>query len=209
MLASPALRPRPAGRPARFARPCLEALEARDAPATLTLNVTYGYGKNVTVSGDLTDTSTPGYQLITIQGVVNGQVVTDANGHYSLEATPQYLGSVGARKTDGSSNIATNAVTDMPPVITVLDAIEGAGRMWTIRGTLTYHRPFDTLTVNFGGAPAHINGKTTTASSDGAFTLSVELDGTMNDNGTMWAQAVSVWGLLSERAYETIHQTGT
>jgi len=201
MLACPAER--------RFARPCLEALEDRCSPATLTLNVTYGLGRNVTLSGDLTDTSHPAGQLITIQGMVNGQVVTDAQGHYSLNATPQYLGTVGARKSDGSSNVATNAITDAAPVLNVLKATEGIDHVWTISGTLTYNRPFDSLTVNFGGVPAHIVGQTTTATSDGAFTLSVRLDGTTQDNGTIWAEALSPWNLVSNRLYATIRQTGT
>ncbi len=210
MLACPALRSRPAERrPSRFARPCLEALEDRYAPATLTLNVSYGYGHSVTLSGDLTNTSLPGGQLISIQGVVNGQALTNAQGHYTYSANAPYLGTVAAQKTDGSSNVASNAITDAAPVITVLDAIEGANRMWTIQGTLTYHRPFDTLTVNFGGAPAHISGTRATAGSDGSFSLSVELDGTANDNGEMWARAVSPYGLVSDYVYENIHQTGT
>src|SRR5688572_11615916 len=92
----------------RLARPRLEALEDRYAPAggspaTLTLSVSYGLGRHVTLSGDLTNTSTTANQLITIQGAVNGQVTTDSEGHYSLNATPGFLGMVYARKSDGSS----------------------------------------------------------------------------------------------------------
>lgn len=202
MLATPSLR-------TRFARPSLEALEDRFSPATLSLNVSYGLGRLVTLHGSLTDTSTPGNQLITIQGVVNGQVVTDAAGNYSLGATPNYLGMVSAQKTDGSSNVASAPITDIPPTIRAFDAIEGPGNMWTLTGTLTYHRPFDTLTVHIGGVPVHINGRTTTADSTGAFGVAVQLDGTVNDNGSIWAEALSPWGLVSERAYEYIQQPGT
>src|SRR6478752_6673500 len=105
MLACPSPRTLPAERrPARLARPCLEALEdrfspANSSPANLTLNVSYNMGHSVTLSGDLTGTPLPGAQLITIQGAVNGQVVTDPQGHYSLTANANYLGTVGAQKS--------------------------------------------------------------------------------------------------------------
>lgn len=214
MLASPGLRSRPAERRSpHFALPCLESLEGRLSPtamtATLSLNVSYGLGRNVTLSGDLTATPNPGNQLITIQGMVNGQVVTDAEGRYSLSANANYLGVVSAQKADGSSSVATTAITDAAPIVSVFNAIEGAEGMWSLQGTVSYHRPFEALTVNFGGTAVSINGRTTEASSNGVFTLSVQLNGTVSDNGTIWAEAISPWGLVSSRMYETIHQTGT
>src|SRR5262249_28527452 len=99
MLVSLAPRSRSAARPSpRLARPRLEALEDRYAPATLSLQIDYALGRNVTLSGYLTNTSTPGNQLINIQGMVNGQVVTDSAGHYSLSATASGLGQVFAQK---------------------------------------------------------------------------------------------------------------
>jgi hypothetical protein len=41
------------------------------------------------------------------------------------------------------------------------------------------------------------------------FSLTVQLSGTQNDNGSIWAEAISPWGLPSARAYEFIDQTGT
>lgn len=204
---------RPAKTTGRFARLNLEALEERYAldggAAHLTINVTYGSGHNIVVYGTLSQTSTPGGQLINVQGAANGQVTTDTEGDWSLAAAPAALGAITAQKADGNSNQALINLFDEAPVLTIFDAIEGPGGLWTLQGTLTYHRALDTVQVTIDGAPVSITPTTMWATAQGTFSMVVQLNGNATDNGSVWAEATSPWGLVSNKLFDNIHQTGT
>src|SRR5262245_3274937 len=85
----------------RACRPLgLETLEDRNSPSTLTLSVTYGSGRNVTLSGTLSDHPNPGGQTINFAGKVSGAAVTSA------QASVPGLGDVTVLAADGSSHLA-------------------------------------------------------------------------------------------------------
>src|SRR5947209_18357603 len=91
--------------PRRRARLSLERLESRDTPSTLSLSVSYGFGANVTLSGDLTNAPTPANQTICFSGQASGMAFTDANGHFSATVSASGLGDVYAQMMDGTSNM--------------------------------------------------------------------------------------------------------
>jgi hypothetical protein len=192
----------------RRARLRLEELEGRALPSTVTLAVTYGTGKNITLSGVLSNTATVSGQQIDISGVASGTATTDASGDFSVNLTATGLGDVKAVTHDQSSNAATVTLTDQAPVLTAFQATEGTNHVWTLSGTVTYFRYFASMTINFGGTPVHVQGVTTNADETGHFEVCVQLDGQADDNGLVWAQAVSPWGTTSDKLYDTILQTG-
>jgi hypothetical protein len=193
----------------RFSHPRLEALEDRTAPATLTLNVSYMAGKSLVLSGQLSDTPNPGFRSISISGKVTATTFTNVLGQYNAMVSATGLGDVSVTATDGSSNTVTATLTDQAPVLTSFDAVEGQTHCWTFRGTVTYHRHFNTMTINLGGVPVSIQGKTATADNTGHFEITLMLNGYSSDNGTVWAKAVSPWGLESNMLTDYVHQTGT
>lgn len=176
-------------------------------PPALTINVTYNLGRSVTLSGDLTGAANVAYVPINITGKAIGSTATDATGHYSITLIASGLGQVTATTGDGLAS-ASAELTDEPPVITDFEAIEGQDRVWTFRGTVTYFRYFEELTVFFGGQPITLQNKSTTTDAAGYFELVVILNGEINDNGNAWARAESAFGLLSDYAFDYVHQTG-
>jgi hypothetical protein len=199
----------PASTCARFTRLNLERLETRDAPANLSLSVVYGTGTTVTLSGDLTNTANPANQAIQIVGKASGTTTTDANGHYSITLQATGLGAVGAALANDNRVKATATLTDTAPVITSFVAIEEQNGVWEFRGTITYNRYFDSMTIYFGGQPIDLQNKTTTANSSGSFDVCIQLNGLSSDNGNAAVWAVDPWGLQSNLAMDYIHQTGT
>jgi hypothetical protein len=193
----------------QLARLCLEALEVRYAPATLTLSVTYGKDTNVTFSGDLTGSANPGGQTVYLMGVANGQTTTDANGHFSVTLAATALGTVSASLLDCSTNTPEVTLTDPGPKVDVFQALEGPGNLWEFKGHVEYSRPFCSFTINFGGSPISIMGKSTTTDSIGNFDTFIQLNGTSTDNGTATAFTYDAWGTWSSDAYQVIDQTGT
>jgi hypothetical protein len=194
----------------RYARLRLERLEDRNAPATVTLSVTYNLGRSITLSGDLSGgTPSNAFQTINLGGMVGGTTTTNASGHYEATLIARGLGDVTARWAMGPSNTATFTLTDQAPVITEFVATEGQDHVWTLSGTVQYFRYFDQLTILFGGQPIDISGKSTTADSTGHFSLTVVLNGQSTDNGTASCQAISPWGTKSDLVCDYIFQTGT
>jgi hypothetical protein len=189
----------------RIARLELEQLERRDVPS-LTMNVTYGVGKTIELSGDLTGVPNASNQQVEIYGMAHGTAVTDSNGHYDITLQASNLGQVQA--TDTYSDHASLQLTDPAPVIS-FSAVEGANDVWTFTGTITYNRPFTAMTVYLGGAPVSLQGVTCTANDQGTFGISIQLNGTSSDNGTATAVAIDAWGTSSNTATDYIWQTGT
>lgn len=214
---------RAASSPPRLSsRPSLEPLEYRYAlngPGgiigvigpqlpTLTISVAYGWGRTVTLSGELYGVDRVGGVTIEITGQADGTTTTDSQGNYSITLTADGLGTVYAEAV-GTAAQAMDELWDVPPEITSFVATEGQDRVWTLSGTVTYHRPFNSLPVSFGGVPVSIAGGGTSTDSSGSFSWLVRLNGTASDNGLAWAMATSPWGLESEKSYVNIHQTGT
>jgi hypothetical protein len=198
----------PRTRPPRPIRLGLEVLEARDTPSTLTLGVTYGHSRSITLQGTL-DGPAPAGHTISIMGQASGQVTTDPWGHFSITLNASGLGLVMAMAADGSSNMAQLTLTDTVPVINSFDAIEGPGNIWTLRGTVTYNRYPEDLVVNFGGQPVSLQGKSIECGYDGSYSLAVQLNGTTTDNGAAVVGTMSPYGLLADTRMDVIHQTGT
>jgi hypothetical protein len=190
----------------RLARPRLEPLEGRDAPGTLTAGVTYGEGRSITLSGTLSGVPTVANQTIQIAGQANGTAVTDANGNYTVTLTATALGDVHVGYDPNTWTTVT--LTDTAPTLNDFFGNEGENRVWTFTGTTTYNRSYSDLTVYFGGAPVSIRGESTEVSTDGTYSLGVQLNGTITDNGTASAWVVDAWGLKSNVAYFYVQQTG-
>jgi hypothetical protein len=193
----------------QFARLRLEALEARNAPASLTLAVTYGKETNVTFTGTLSGVSNPANQTIYLEGSVCGSTTTDANGNFSVTLAATSPGDVSAMVFVPSPSSTTVTLTDPGAKIDVFQALETPGNRWDLKGHVAYSRPFDSFIVNFGAAQTAIMGKTATTDSSGNFDITVQLSGTSRDNGTVTAFTYDPWGNMSPNAYQVIEQAGT
>jgi hypothetical protein len=205
LFSSPRKRRAPYGR--RSVRPELEWLETRDCPSTLSMSVTYGAQRSITLSGQLTDTPSPGNQSILISGVASGTAVTDANGRYAITLTASGLGMVSGITADHQSNTAQVTLSDTAPNISNFVGKESAGDWWTFTGKVTYGQTLQGLTVNFGGQAVSLQGKTTTVDANGNFSFSIQLDGTENDNGLVSATITDWWGQRSNTALTNVYQT--
>jgi hypothetical protein len=192
--------------PLRHARLQLEHLENRDAPTALSMNVSYGINKNVNLSGQLTDVANPGGQTITFTGKVTGTTTTNADGTYLMTAQATGLGTVTATVPGAT---ATVTLTSTAPQMVDLDAVESSGHWWEIYGDVSYWNSFSDVTVNFGGAPVSLQGKSTNVQANGHFDYWIQLNGTGTDNGTMTATPVDCWGLQGNAMLDLIYQTGT
>jgi hypothetical protein len=193
------------GRPVRLG---LEALEARDVPSNLMTSVEYLGGRNIAIHGNLSGTSTPGGQVITIWGKATGTATTDSNGNFTADLTATGLGAV-YEQTPGSNQAETD-LTDTAPVIDSFFASEGPNHMWTFTGHVTYNQPSPYgLVINFGGQPISLTGQTANVAPDGTFTFAIQLNGTYPDNGTATAQTTDAWGNSSNIAMCLITQMGT
>jgi len=224
--------PQPKATP-RFARLRLEPLEARQVPATLTLSVSYGTGKTVTLSGTLSGLDNPSLQMITLGGQVSDTTYTNSLGQFSVTETAVNLGDVtatfvptsmsgpstmlmsatlssysGTTMTSGSGATAGVTLTDVAPSLTFY-AEEHPGRLWTLYGDVTYSRGPANLVVYFGGVPVSLEGKTATTGNTGHYETSLFLNGTSSDNGTAEAVVRTPWNTASEVAIDNIHQSGT
>jgi len=205
--------------PPRFAHLRLETLERREVPATLTLSVTYGTGKMVTLSGTLSGLDNPSLQPITLTGQVSDTTYTNAYGQFSVTESAAGLGNVTATfmpavmsgfaaTSNASGTTASVTLTDVKPALTFF-ADEHPGNLWTLYGDVTYSRGPTNLVVYFGGVPISLEGKTATTDSSGHYQVSVFLNGTTSDNGTASAVVYTPWDTPSEAALDVIYQSGT
>lgn len=195
--------------PPRHARPRLEALEGRDAPSTLTLSVSYGAGRSVTLSGTLGDHPNPSMQQIDFGGQVGGSTWTNMQGQFSVTLAASGLGDVRATAHDGTSNTPTVTLTDVMPTLT-FNASEGTNHVWTFYGHVTYAgRPTQGMLVYLGGAPVSLTNQTAPVDSAGNYVVNVTLNGTTSDNGTASARALTPWGNFSDFMFADVLQSGT
>jgi hypothetical protein len=181
-----------APRPARL---FLEALEDRNSPSTITLNVAYAANRQVTYSGHVTG-GTPG-QSVQISGAVSGSTTTNGNGDYSVTLTTDNLGQVSAQTTDGQSNTATATLSATTPMMQTFGYTKGFLDYYTFSGKVTGDVTAG-MVITFGGIDA-LNGKTATVDSNGNFSITVEI--TESDPGMATAYATDWYGLGSQVAY--------
>jgi hypothetical protein len=195
----------------RFARLGLERLEQREVPAMLTLSVSSVSGRVVNLSGTLSGVSNPSMQPISFSGMATDSTMTNSMGQFSLNTPGMGLGDVTATVTtpDGSTATATAPIVDVTPSL-ALNAIEYPGHLWVFTGDVTYTgRDLQWLPVSFGGVPVSLQYRATMTDSSGHFSMSVYLNGTNSDNGTVWAKVTTPWGTESEMALSDVHQSGT
>jgi hypothetical protein len=177
----------------------LEALEDRDCLSTLTLSVTYGTQKTVTLWGRVSDTPTPGGVTVEFRGAATGTATTDGDGNYSVTLTANQLGTVTAATNDEQCNTVQLTLTSMPPRIVDFGWSVSPTGMTTFSGRVI-DESAPGLTVTFGGEPESVQGQTTTVGADGWFHFSVLLNGGPADNGMVTAVVTDWWGLQSQIA---------
>jgi hypothetical protein len=168
------------------------------APPSLTLAVTYGAKRSVTLYGKVTDEA-PGGLTVTISGAASGTVTTACDGSFSITLTASQLGQVQATVTDAfrlTSLPASVTLASNPPVITTFQAKWTSLNSCTFSGTVS-DESAPGETVQLGGIP-ELNGVTTTVQSDGTFSITVTLQ--PHEKGTATAQVTDWWGLESNLA---------
>ncbi len=208
--------------PRRFAQLSLESLEKRLTPSggpgnggnappvsqILTMEVQYELGRTVKLTGELSGVANVNNVKIIFSGAVQGHTFTDSTGNYEVILDADQLGMVQA-VAEGTSAAAMQQLWDEAPSIVNFNAIERAGHIYNFTGTVTYHRVFHSIKVYFGGAPISLQNESTTVNHNGHLNWSKLFNGLGTDNGLAWARAESPWGLLGEKVYVNIHQTGT
>ncbi len=187
-------------------RPNLEELEPRNCPSTISLSMTppTAGSKQVALSGQVTNTSSPGGLTVLLSGVVGGTATTDANGNFTATLTASGQGAAYAATSDGQSNIAQVAVTDPGTVIDDFGAITGTSNIFTFSGHV--QGGYQGEVVNFGGLK-DLEGQSATVDANGEFSLTVQLDGKTDDEGDAYAQATDAWGVQSNEASYWITQS--
>ncbi len=181
----------------RSFRPCLERLETRFSPASLSMNYAYGTGNNVTISGQLTGASNDANQVIGISGYgANTQTTTDANGNYSVTVPVTQLGTVSAVAMVNGQQQASNSVTINPaaPQITNFVAIEEPNGYYEFTGTVTGTPNPEGMTITLDGLSS-IQGQTITVNSNGTFSDSFNMNG---QAGNVGATTMDWWGRMAE-----------
>lgn len=181
-----------------------------DSGPAISLSISYNQKKSVTLTGHVTDpVSSPAGLTVQFSGKVVGTAVTDANGNFSLTADASALGAINAVVTDALGNVSDTAtvnVTSNAPKISNFGCVEGYLHIFTFTGTVT-DESAPGLTVNFGGSPVSLQGKSVAVKADGTFEFTVQLNGTTSDNGTATAQTTDWWGLTSNLATCNVFQS--
>ncbi len=170
---------------------------------TLTLNLTWGANRSVTFSGTVTDANS------TVAGLT---VVfsSNADGTFQVTVTALTLGVVSAQVTDEldmESNVAQVTLSNTTPVIKGFHGSEGAGNVWTFSGSVTDNYA-PGMTVTLGGI-ASLNWETgvnVTVKADGTFSYTLRLNGTMTDNGVVWADTTDWWGATAKEVSWNVYQ---
>src|SRR5262249_42873578 len=124
-----------------------------------------------------------------------GTTTTNSNGDFSADLNPSAPGILTATVTDQwnqASPAAAATLTNKAPVIQnfVGQALDAS--VWVFTGRVVDEWAAG-LTVTFSGLPA-LQGKTVTVSSDGTFSLTVDLQ---DQTGTVSAQVTDWWNANS------------
>jgi hypothetical protein len=192
----------------------LEPLETRDCPTlllgsslyvdspTLSLHIDgVGPQRSVLVSGDVTGTPFAAGRAVTLAGVVNDVVYTDANGHYRAREAANSLGTIYAETTDGLSNIAQAVIQAPDPVISNFTWTNNLG-LWTFSGVVNAP-DLTEMTVTLQNFNEKLNVQVTVGSS-GAFSYTLALN-MPTDMGTATCDAIDVWGQSAQTAYTYVY----
>ena len=170
-----------------------------DTAPNLTLSITCGPRRMVTLSGTLTDVDQGGL-MVTFSGMVpaGSTTTTNSDGSFSLTVQATGLGSIQATTTDLwglASNAAQVAVTDNPPIIFNFQAIQGPYNLWTFSGQVADQSPAG-LVVNLWGVGTIT--ATATVQADGTFSVTLVIPPYFW--GTMCAETTDWYGLSSNIA---------
>lgn len=179
--------------------------------ASLSLEIAYGEGNEITLTGVLTDDQ-PGGRIISLSGVIEQEVTTDPYGGFSITLNATTLGSIQALTTASNGNLVlapSVSVESNCPFIEEFVCGEDLGSPgWFIFAGRVIDESPGGLTVHFGGSPVSLGGKSAVTESDGWFSLRVQLNGTATDNGTGEAVVTDWWGLQSDVATCDVSQPG-
>jgi hypothetical protein len=165
----------------------------------VTMSVSYGSQRSVTLSGTVYDESPAGLP-VSIWGMVASQTVyTDSNGNFTLTAVASGLGDVCARATDVGgllSNIAKVTLTSNAPRITDMVVSCQGQNTYVLTGRVIEESPGG-LTFTLGGEVNAFRGQQVTVASDGTFSVTVTITDP-TDRGQITAQVTDWWGLTSD-----------
>lgn len=173
------------------------------AVPSITLSVSYGTQRTVTLSGSVTD-EVRGGRLVAFTGRVENSVFTQADGTFSLTVEAAGLGNVLASTTDPwgqASNTAQVTLTSLAPFINYFE-VTHEPQGWVFLGHVNDESP-EGLIVQLGGIPS-LEGQTATVDSTGWFMFTVQLIPGV-DRGTATAQVTDWWGLASNVALEYVY----
>jgi hypothetical protein len=165
---------------------------------TITLAISYGSQKNVTLSGTVTDLDAGG-RTVNFSNTVARSVVTSADGTFRLTTQAVGRGTIQAFVMDLWGQSATPAqvnVTSNAPVISDFVASEGTNNYWTFTGKVTDESAAG-LTVTLGGVTG-LDGSKVTVQADGTFSFTIQLEAGVS--GTAMATVTDWWGLTSNTA---------
>jgi len=167
-------------------------VELTNNPPTLqSLSISYGYRTNLTISGQVIDED-PGNLAVYISGVVQGVVMTDSNGYFSLDVVGRDLGEVEIEVYDiwGQQAYDTIDVTgNNPPTITNYYCQVDSGGILTVDGYVVDEDPAG-LSVMFEFMSNIYN---TTTDTFGRFMWHKQLD--LGDEGDLLTWVYDWWEL--------------
>jgi hypothetical protein len=175
----------------------------------ITLSVTYGAQRTITLTGQVADAA-PGGLTVMISGSATGTTITDANGKFSVTLTASSLGAVYAATMDSFgqySNTASVVLTSAKPVIENFYCTVLPDGWYQFSGRIVDDNAAG-LTVYLGGVPVSLQNQKVTVLADGTFTVQIQLNGTPADNGTVTANVTDWWGQAAATAYCDVQQTG-
>lgn len=164
------------------------------------LQVSYGSGTTVTLSGTVVDPS-PAGATVAFSGVVTGSVRADSNGYFTFTTQASGLGNVTLVATDAiglSSAPATLALTVNSPQFGTLSVAYGSGTTVTITGTVSAAQAGG-LTIVFGGKAT---GSVIT-NADGSFSFTAQASGL----GDVTVNTADAWGQAAPQAQVTLAPT--
>ncbi len=172
-------------------------VELSSPAPSVTLNpVTFqgsGQTVTVTVTGQVSDAVDPGSFLVSLSGVVSGQVQTNPDGTFSYTSTTSGTGVIDASTTDvwgQSSNTAQTYLNYTLPTLTLSVTSQG-GQVVTVSGRVS-DLDAGNCSVSFSGV---VSGSVQT-NPDGSFRYTTTASGL----GVIDAVATDVWGLTSNTA---------
>jgi hypothetical protein len=174
-----------------------ETLQVSSEAPNATSWVTYGEGREVTISGSIGDEH-PQSTTVTLSGPVTGSVTPDEWGNYSYTATASGLGTVSIAVTDAWSLSGSDSVLLAvdPPEITYFEPTQESG-VWAFVGYMYGPNPSQ-ATYTLTGLPS-LSGISGSVDSDGVAARSVALGPT--ESGTVTLTITDAWGQSDTATY--------